>query len=216
MDPIAALPGSLADRYRTWKSGAFATNQGLYERLIEEGQHPSCMIISCCDSRVNTTMTFGVDPGEFFIHRNIANFVPPFAPDSEGLGTSAAIEYAVTALKVPHLVVVGHSSCGGVAGCHAKCSGKAPQLEDPASAVGRWVELLRPAYDRLDKTTDEAAQIAALEKEGVILSLENLLTFPFVATACAEGRLRLHGLWIDIAAGELHQYDPEVKGFSPV
>ena len=144
------------------------------------------MIFSCCDSRVRISSIFGADSGEFFIHRNIANLVPPYEPDGDHHGTSAAIEYAVTALHVPHLIVVGHSKCGGVAGCHAMCSGNAPEMDEPESFVGRWMDILRPGYDRIDQTADHDAQLKALEMQAVIVSLENLLTFPFVR----EARLR--------------------------
>ena len=174
------------------------------------------MIISCCDSRVNATTIFGADAGEFFIHRNIANLVPPYEPDGGLHGTSAAIEYAVTALHVPHLIVIGHSQCGGVLGCHSMCSGNAPELEAKENFVGRWMEILRPGFDRLDTAAPEEDQIRALEREGVMVSLENLTTFPFIQEARDRGELSLHGLWTDIGAGELFQYDSASDGFVAV
>ena len=99
------------------------------------------MIISCCDSRINVTSIFGADQGEFFIHRNIANLVPPYEPDGEPHGTSATIEYAVTALKVAHVIVMGHSSCGGVRGFYDMTMGTAPDLRAKTSFVGRWMDL---------------------------------------------------------------------------
>jgi carbonic anhydrase len=97
------------------------------------------MVISCCDSRVHVTSIFGADEGEFFIHRNIANLVPPYNPDGEYHGTSAAVEYAVTSLGVAHIVVLGHSNCGGVKGCHDMCSAT-PRLErNPPSSAAGWI-----------------------------------------------------------------------------
>ena len=174
------------------------------------------MVISCCDSRVHVTSIFGADQGEFFIHRNIANLVPPYEPDGDRHGTSAAIEYAVTALKVAHLVVMGHSSCGGVAGCHAMCSGKAPELEEKSSFVGRWMDILRPGYKRVEKIKDEDKRVRALEHQAVIVSLENLMTFPFVAEAVKSDSLSLHGLWTDIGDGDLKEYDSESGAFRAV
>lgn len=162
------------------------------------------MVISCCDSRVHVTSIFGADSGEFFIHRNIANLVPPYAPDGLQHGTSAAIEYAVQALKVAHLIVVGHTRCGGVAGCHAMCSGAAPELEEKTSFVGRWMDILRPGYDRV-KDLPAEDQVAALEREAVLVSIENLMTFPFVRAAVESGDLSLHALVNDIAEGTLLQ-----------
>lgn len=207
------LPTYLVQRYRGWKATSYENNKAWYHRLAAEGQHPRAMIISCCDSRVHVTAIFGADQGEFFIHRNIANLVPPYEADGEPHGTSAAIEYAVTALKVAHIVIVGHSNCGGVKGCHDMCSGAAPELEEKSSFVGRWMDLLRPGYERVKHITEDADRTRALEREAVKVSLENLMTFPFVRTAVEQDMLTLHGLWNDIAAGEIHQYRPATDSF---
>jgi len=183
------------------------------KRLADEGQRPRAMVISCCDSRVHVTSIFGADQGEFFIHRNIASLVPPCEPDGDHHGTSAAVEYAVTALKVAHVVVLGHAGCGGVRGCHDMCSGAAPELEERSSFVGRWMDILRPGYARLDHDAPRDDQLRALEKAAVLVSLENLMTFPFVADAVAEDRLTLHGLWTDTGEGVLENHDPAQGGF---
>ena len=216
MPHAKTLPSYLVQRYHGWRATTFAENKAWYRRLATEGQRPRAMVISCCDSRVHVTSIFGADEGEFFIHRNIANLVPPHEPDGAQHGTSAAVEYAVTALKVPHLVVLGHSGCGGVAGCHAMCAGDAPQLEDKTSFVGRWMDLLRPGYDKVAQIADEGARLRALEHEAVLTSLENLMTFPFVREAVEREELSLHGLWTDIGTGALEEYDPASDGFRPV
>ncbi|MBR9764250.1 MAG: carbonic anhydrase [Rhodobacteraceae bacterium] len=210
------LPNLLVQRYHGWKATTFEDNKSWYRRLAEEGQRPKTMIISCCDSRVHVTALFGADQGEFFIHRNIANLVPPYEPDGNQHGTSAAVEYAVNALKVAHVVVMGHSSCGGVAGCHAMCSGQAPELEEKTSFVGRWMDILRPGYERIKEIEGDAAQRDALEREAVLVSLENLMTFPFVRERVEAGELSVHGLWHDIANGSLEQYLASEKAFSPI
>lgn len=216
MDQIKPLPAFLVQRYHGWRATGFAENRAWYKRLADEGQRPRAMIISCCDSRVHVSSIFGADAGEFFIHRNIANLVPPFEPDGSRHGTSAAIEYAVTALKVPHLLVIGHTKCGGVAGCHAMCAGDAPELEDKSSFVGRWIDILRPGYEKIDTSADHEDQLRALEREAVMVSLANLMTFPFVETAVTSGQLGLHGLVIDIGNGALSQYEPAQGRFEEV
>ena len=208
------LPAYLAKRYHGWKATTYAENKSWYKHLAEDGQHPRAMVISCCDSRVHVTSMFGADSGEFFIHRNVANLVPPYNPDGDYHGTSAAIEYAVNSLKVAHLIVLGHSSCGGVAGCYHMCSGNAPELEEKTSFVGRWMDILRPGFDRLENGTDED-RLTALEKEAVLVSLENLMSFPFVKDAVEGERLSLHGLWNDIGEGTLEVFD-ETVGYQPV
>ncbi len=215
MSYIKPLPSFLAQRYHGWKATTFDENKGWYKRLAEEGQRPRAMVISCCDSRVHVTSIFGAEQGEFFIHRNIANLVPPYEPDGDHHGTSAAVEYAVTVLKVAHLVVLGHSRCGGVAGCLAMCSGEAPELEKTSSFVGRWMDILRPGYERVAKANPED-KARALEHEAVLVSLENLMSFPFVAERVDQGLLSLHGLWTDISDGALLSYHADDKAFHPV
>lgn len=212
MNQARPLPNYLVQRYHGWRATAFQENRVWYRRLAEDGQHPRAMVIACCDSRVHVTSIFGADTGEFFIHRNIANLVPPYAPDGQQHGTSAAVEYAVNTLKVAHLVVVGHTNCGGVQGCHAMCSGHAPALEEKTSFVGRWMDILRPGYDRV-AGLPEGQQIRALEQQAVLVSLENLMTFPFVKSAVETGDLSLHGVLHDIAGGLLEQYDGPADAF---
>ena len=214
MDHAKPLPTWLAQRYHGWKATTHAENASWYRRLAEEGQRPRTMVVSCCDSRVHVTSIFGAEQGEFFIHRNIAALVPPHKPDGDLHGTSAAIEYAVTALKVTNLIVLGHSRCGGVEGCRKMCAGEAPELEEKSSFVGRWMDLLRPGYTRLAEGGDVGQ--TDLEREAVLTSLRNLMTFPFVAERVEAGTLSLHGLWTDIASGELLGYVPASEGFEPV
>ncbi|KEJ97225.1 carbonic anhydrase [Pseudosulfitobacter pseudonitzschiae] len=216
MHNVKPLPSYLLQRYNGWKATGYADNQAWYRRLANEGQRPRAMMISCCDSRVHVTSIFGADQGEFFIHRNIANLVPPYEPDGDHHGTSAAVEYAVTVLKVAHLIVMGHSNCGGVKGCIDMCQGKAPELEEKTSFVGRWMDILRPKYDLVADETDPQVQIQQLEKHAVVASLENLLTFPFVADRLKSGELTMHGLWMDIGEGGLEYYNHQDKKFLPV
>ena len=209
------LPTYLVQRFHGWRATAWQDNKAWYKRLATGGQHPRAMVISCCDSRVHVTSIFGADEGEFFIPRNIAALVPPFTDDGNHHGTSAALEYAVTALKVAHVVVLAHSNCGGVKGCHDMCSGHAPALEEKSSFVGRWMDILRPGYERvIHMPQDEQGD--ALEKQAVLVSLENLMSFPFVRAAVEAEELTLHGLWTSIGEGSLEQYDAERGLFVPV
>ncbi len=211
MQHAKPLPDYLVTRFQGWKATGYENNKAWYRHLAEDGQHPRAMVISCCDSRVHVTSIFGADQGEFFIHRNIANLVPPYEPDGRHHGTSAAVEYAVTALHVAHVIVMGHSKCGGVKGFHDMCLNPAPEAA-ASSFVGAWVELLRPGFERLGGP-DKPVDLGALEREAVLVSLSNLMTFPFVAEAVEAGRLTLHGLWNDIGAGGLECYDPKQGAF---
>ena len=210
------LPTYLVKRYRGWKATTFEENKGWYQKLAEVGQRPRFMVISCCDSRVNITSIFGADSGEFFIHRNIANLVPPFKRDEEYHGTSAAIEYAVTGLKISNIIVLGHSSCGGVQNIF-------PHFSEPEKAnynetifIRRWLEILRPGFERIPKLEEVDQNIKNLEKQTVVVSLENLLSFPFISEAINNEELSLHGLWYDIKSGELLFYDQTSEQFKKV
>lgn len=216
MRKTSPLPGSLIQRYHGWRATTYTENSAWYRRLGNEGQRPRAMVICCCDSRVNVAAMFGAEQGEFFIHRNIANLVPPHEPEVGRHGTSAAIEYAVTALHVAQIIVLGHSHCGGVQGCEAMCTGEAPELEDPSSFVGRWMDLLRPGWEAVREISDAEERSEALEKQAVLISIDNLMTFPFVASAVESGDLALHALWNDIVEGTLESYDPVRGDFRPI
>ncbi|MFO1209094.1 MAG: carbonic anhydrase [Amaricoccus sp.] len=217
MEHARPLPPELVARYRAWQERRSPEAAALHAELADKGQSPKAMIITCCDSRVLISEIFGEGPGDFFIHRNIANLVPPNEADGRAHGTSAAIEYAVIALKVEHLIVMGHRGCGGVRGCHDMLAGLAPDLDTPTSFVGTWLKILKPGFDSLaGRGLDYEARIATLEREAVLVSLQNLMSFPFVAEAVTNGRLQLHGVWKDIRDGNLELYDPAGGGFAPL
>lgn len=211
------LPQYLVERYRSWKALKFEENKAWYDRLAKEGQRPRTMIVSCCDSRMDVVSIFGGEPGDLFVVRNVANIVPPYTRDHAHHGTSAAVEYAIKVLKVANIVVIGHSMCGGVTACHDMCAGEAPELMEEDSIIGRWVELLQPAYEKvasLDANRKE--KIVRLEHEGVALSLANLETFPCVKDAVVNGETAIHGAWINIATGGIEVYDLKTRTFLPI
>lgn len=217
MEYAKPLPEGLVARYRAWQDRRTPDELAVYAELAEKGQNPKAMIITCCDSRVLVSEIFGSAPGDFFIHRNIANLVPPYEPDGESHGTSAAIEYAVIALKIEHLIVMGHHACGGVRGCHDMLAGLAPDLDTPTSFVGTWLRLLKPGYESLaGRGLSYEQRIATLEKEAILVSLKNLMTFPFIAEGVDSGGLQLHGVWKDIRDGGLELYDAETNSFAPL
>tara|TARA_B110000483_G_scaffold167087_1_gene197670 strand:+ start:18 stop:677 length:660 start_codon:yes stop_codon:yes gene_type:complete len=210
---LKPLPEYLVQRYYGWKATTFANNKSWYHKLAEDGQHPRAMIISCCDSRVHVTSIFGSDAGEFFIHRNIANLVPPFKEDQDYHGTSAAIEYAVKTLKIPHIIVLGHSTCGGVHSSFEYFSGNNPNLYKDSNFVASWLEILRPSFEKIPSNLSKNEKLKSLEKNTVLTSIENLATFPFIKEAINNETLSLHGLWHDIGTGDLMFYDNKSSKF---
>ena len=216
MHRATLLPPDLVSRYRSWSETTLTINADKMKQLAEEGQSPVALLISCCDSRVNGLSMFGASHGDFFVHRNIANLVPPYAPGQSQQATPAVIEFAVTVLKVPRILVMGHSECGGVAGCRDMCEGNAPALEREESFVGGWVEILREGHSRIAHIKDQAQRTRALEHEAVRVSIENLFTYPYVGAAADAGELEVHGLWTDIGSGALLALDGKTSNFVAV
>jgi carbonic anhydrase len=209
MSIATSLPETLLASHRNWKTTGFAAQSEDFAEL-GKGQSPQAMVISCCDSRVQSTEIFNVAAGTFFLHRNIANLVPPYQSE-DGVGTAAALEYAVKALKVPHLIIMGHSQCGGVQACHDLCQTETAAADSGFEFVGQWLETLRPAFARIPEGA--ADSVVAMGHQGVLGSLENLLGYPFIKAAVAAGTLQLHGTWHDIASGTLFAYNPDTDRF---
>ena len=191
------LPQYLVNRYNGWRATTFAENHAWYARLADEGQRPRAMIISCCDSRVHVSAIFGADTGEFVIHRNIANLVPPYTPDGKQHGTSAAVEYAVRVLKVDRIVVMGHALCGGI---RALLHGAPPEAAD---FVAGWIGIAQRARTVALRCDVPEQRQEVAEHEAVRISLDNLMTFPWVREAVAAGTLSLHGAHFGVATGRL-------------
>ena len=208
---ISPLPDFLINRYKDWKNTSFENHKIFYKKAAIEGQNPTVMVISCCDSRIHATSIFGADPGEFFIHRNIGNLIPPYKPDGDHHGTSAAIEFAILSLEISHLIILGHSGCGGIKNGYHLCKGDKKNAD--LVFVNKWLDILKPAYDTLNLNEDDNLMIRQLEKESIKTSIKNLLDFPFIQNALDSEKLELHGLWHDIGSGELEILDPETMNF---
>ncbi|MHB1304382.1 MAG: carbonic anhydrase [Acidiphilium sp.] len=185
--------------YRRFRTRRWPLQRDVLEALAREGQQPHTLAIGCCDSRVPLEMIFDSAPGEMFVVRNIAALVPPYAPDMANHGTSAALEFAVRVLKVRRIAVIGHSACGGI---HALMNDPPAEARD---FVANWVSIAAPARERARLVADDpvAAQFRA-EIEGVRVSLENLAGFPWIASACEAGALKVLGFYFDVANGTLH------------
>ena len=200
--------------YRTFLKDEYPRQAEIYRSLADKGQSPRTMVVACCDSRADPSRIFAAKPGELFIVRNVANLVPPFEPLGEYHGTSAAIEFAVTALEVRNIVVLGHARCGGV---HGFIQGQGqPQT---SSFIGKWISLLKPAWGEVVQNggrLSEAEREHALELTSIRFSLDNLRTFPFVRERLDKGSIALHGGFFDIATGGLQAYDASTQSFAAV
>jgi carbonic anhydrase len=209
-----ALPKHLLDGYRKFKKGKFPQESERYRRLADSGQTPNILVIACCDSRAAPEVVFNALPGEIFVVRNVANLVPPYAPDSSYHATSAALEYAVQSLKVEHIVVLGHGRCGGI---KASLDQESEPLS-PGDFIGKWMELLKPVSEAMSGNEWMTAKErqTALERVSVRYSIANLRSFPCISILEGKQRLSLHGAWFDIGNGELWLMDPQSGDFFPV
>jgi carbonic anhydrase len=199
---LSSFPENLSDRYRRFKHRHFVPNADHYEELATYGQNPEVMLISCCDSRVDPETIFNALPGELFVVRNVANLVPPYETGGRFHGVSTAIEFAVLKLRVKHIIIMGHSGCGGV----KAALNQSAAIQTEAKFISRWMSMLdeaRLSVVAAHQMAPQAEQLQLLEKEGVKTSIKNLRTFPFVAERETKGKLALHGAHFEIASGTL-------------
>ncbi len=199
--------------FRRFQGNYFRGDNELFTHL-KDGQHPKTLVIGCSDSRVDPSLLTGADPGDLFVIRNVANLVPPYEPDAGYHGVSAALEYAVCQLQVEHIIILGHSQCGGIAGLmNSDCDCQVGEF------IGKWVRLAEPAKKKvreelLDKS--DLLQTRACEQAAIMLSLENLLTFPWLLQRVEDHSLFLHGWYFDIQRGELLRYSPDAEAYVPL
>lgn len=186
----------LIEGYKRFRAGGWPEKQKLYERLAEKGQKPRALILGCVDSRVDPAVIFDCDPGEILVVRNVANLVPPYAPDSAYHGTSAALEFGVNVLQVRDIVVLGHGMCGGVA---ALLNGAPDSAQD---FVVPWVSIAEEAKQKTLAAATEDKQTCC-EHEVIKVSLKNLMSFPWIAERANAGTLNLHGAWFAVNSGKL-------------
>lgn len=212
---MSSFPEKLADRYRRFHHRHFLPKAEEYEELATHGQSPEAMVISCSDSRVDPETIFSAMPGEMFVVRNVANLVPPYETGGKFHGVSSAIEFAVLNLRIKHLIVMGHSGCGGV----KAALDQSAAIQTEAQFISRWMSMLDDARLRVlaaHQMSPQHEKQAALEQEGIKYSIKNLRTFPFVADAENRGKLSLHGAYFDISTGTLSVLNHSRGEFFPL
>ncbi|UYN98647.1 MAG: carbonic anhydrase [Devosia sp.] len=209
-----SFPQHLLDGHANFMSGRYARERDRYRDLADAGQKPTTLMIACCDSRAAPELIFDAGPGELFVLRNVANLVPTYQPDGGQHGTSAAIEFAVKALAISNVVIMGHGRCGGIK------AALDPNLKplDSGDFIGKWMSMLGELPGQLGQNsllTDTERQ-TAMERISIRNSIRNLRTFPYVAALEKEGKLAVHGAWFDISSGELWVMDNNGDFIRPV
>ena len=199
-----SFPQRLIDGYSAFAAGRLQAEQHRYRELAAHGQTPEIMVIGCCDSRVSPEVIFDARPGELFVVRNVANLVPPYSPDGAYHGVSAALEFGVGALKVKHIVVLGHAHCGGV-----RAYAEDAEPISPGDFIGRWMSLIEPAAAKVGsrESLSRAEYLERMEQASIVNTLENLMTFPRLRKLIERGSVTLHGAYFGVAAGELSVLD---------
>lgn len=203
----------LLEGYKSFREIYSQTDNRLLEELAKRGQAPETLVIACSDSRSDPAIITSSQPGDLFVVRNVAAIVPPYKKDTLlHHGTSAAIEFAVKTLKVKHIIVMGHSGCGGI-----QALARRDIADDQYEFLGPWVKIGQPALEAVDKELPDATpenRQRVLEQAVTLVSLNNLMTFPWIAEPVRAKTLKLHGWYFDIGQGKLMTYDPEKENFS--
>lgn len=209
----ARFPHRLLQGYQSFRHHRLQAEQSRYRELAEHGQSPETLVIGCSDSRVSPEVIFDAGPGELFVVRNVANLVPPYQPDAAAHGVSAALEFGVQVLHVKHIVVLGHAQCGGI-----KALVEDSEPLSPGDFIGRWMALLAPTLQQVERRRDEALQafVTRIEQAAISRSLDNLMTFPCIRILAECGKLKLHGAYFGVAHGSLSILDRATGAFEPV
>lgn len=209
------LPAELIKGYTAFRTGRLRREQDRFRTLADHGQKPPALLIGCCDSRVSPEIVFDAGPGEIFVVRNIAALVPPYGPGTMQ-ETAAAIEYAVLALEVAQIVVLGHAQCGGI---RAYAQGERDAFEPLSDAdfIGKWKALIAPAAAQAGPPVGDFDHYCeTLGHASIARSVENLRTYPWVRERVVAGKLSLHGACFGIADGSLEVLDRATGAFVPV
>lgn len=205
--------GKFINGFKRFQENYFGHDHNLFGDL-RQGQSPSALVIACSDSRVDPAILFDCGPGDLFVVRNVANLVPPYETGGGLHGVSTALEFGVRALQVKHIIVLGHRQCGGI-----KALMEEGQPEDKGEFIGGWVNIAVRAKERVLAELPEAApevQLCACEEASILVSLENLMTFPWIRERLQQGSLMLHGWYFDLETGQMLAYNPYTAHYEPL
>jgi carbonic anhydrase len=206
---------TLIEGYQKFREQHFDSQDTFYADLVRKGQQPKVLMIACSDSRVDPALVMNCQPGDLFVVRNVANLVPPYEQDQSYHGTSAALEFGVCVLGIRHVILFGHTPCGGIQSLlensHKKCG--------DTGFLNKWMELAKPAHDEIvehhgHESMDEKVLLCG--QYSLVNSLKNLRTFPWLIEKVEQGALSLHAWNFDMANGIIEEYDEVSGGFRPV
>lgn len=206
---------TLLEGYRKFRDHYYGESNLLFEDLVRLGQRPKILMVACSDSRVDPALVLNSQPGDLFMIRNVANLIPPFEDDQAYHGTSAALEFGVCVLGIHHVILFGHTQCGGI----QSLFDTAPHTPRLKSFVSKWMELARPAHQAaLDFHGDQSLEekVTLCGQYSLINSLKNLMTFPWIQEKVQEGSLMLHAWNFDLSKGNLEAFDVRENCFKKI
>tara|TARA_B100001057_G_scaffold476196_1_gene543858 strand:+ start:45 stop:677 length:633 start_codon:yes stop_codon:yes gene_type:complete len=201
------IPKFLIERYQIWKKNTFEDYKEIYHQASKNSQKPIAMIVTCCDSRILENTIFGGGVGDYFIHRNIANIVPSKNDKEHNIQTLSAIEYALKVLKIPNLVILGHSDCGGVEHSYKTLIDK-KNLKN-FEYLNKWISCLDNSYNNIPNNLSPKEKITFFEQENIKQSIKNLYEYEFINKLINENQLNVIGLWYQINSGLIKFLDNE-------
>jgi carbonic anhydrase len=201
--------------FKRFQHNYLGARRSYFDRLVKEGQHPRALVLACCDSRCDPALLMDCDPGDMFVVRNVANLVPPHTQAGSFAGTTSAIAFAVRNLEVENIIVMGHAQCGGIRALLAH----APPVCNEDELISKWLSIAVDARQKViqefpDKPSEIQAQ--ACEQASILVSLGNLMSYPWIRSRVGTGKLQLHGWYFDMLNGELLQYEPDTGAFQPL
>jgi carbonic anhydrase len=209
-DKMTAEMDYIINGYKKFRQKYFDGNNSIFQDLKNK-QSPKILVVACSDSRVDPSIILNCKPGDLFVVRNVANLVPPFENDDGHHGTSAALEFAVCFLEVKHIIVFGHSSCGGI---RSLVENQATMQN--GNFISKWMRLATPAYQKTienypTSSIDEQASNCA--HFALINSLKNLSTFPWIRSRVDNGKLSLHSWYFNIETGAIEEFNAKTDCF---
>lgn len=204
--------GKFVQGFKRFQDHYLGNHHALFDQLVKEGQRPRALMIACCDSRCDPALLTDCDPGDMFVVRNVANLVPPHTQATFFAATSSAMAFAVSNLGVEHIIVMGHACCGGI---RALMANEPPEC-DEEELIAKWLGIAADARQQvLQQLPGKSPEIQAhaCEQASILVSLENLLSYPWISRRVNEGSLTLHGWYFDMERGEMLQYQPGTGKF---
>ncbi|AWD32997.1 Carbonic anhydrase [Candidatus Fokinia solitaria] len=204
---------NLREGYHIFKNTYLPQHKELFSKLYQQNQNPSVLVISCSDSRVEPSIIMQCSPGEIFVIRNVANIVPPYEKDGNYHGTSAALEFGVTALNIAHILILGHRKCGGI----EKLMTTKYRNNNSMAFLEKWMSIFEDVKrevenDGISMSIEE--KILLCEERGIVKSIQNLHTFPWIKERVMQQKLFIHGWLFDIATGEMLEYKADTNRFT--